>query len=115
MQATPPRSVGVGGSQRHGDGPHEGRNDAAGRHERIRPRAPAAALDQLLAAILRDNPEEAADYRRHIPRNRFAEPEEIARAILFLASSEAAYSMGQGLILDGGLTLGIALALPDNG
>jgi NAD(P)-dependent dehydrogenase (short-subunit alcohol dehydrogenase family) len=67
------------------------------------------------AAILLDNPEEAADYRKHIPLNRFAEPEEIARAILFLASEEAAYITGQGLILDGGLTLGIALAMPDKG
>jgi NAD(P)-dependent dehydrogenase (short-subunit alcohol dehydrogenase family) len=67
------------------------------------------------AAILLDNPEEAADYRKHIPLNRFAEPEEIARAILFLASDEASYITGQGLILDGGLTLGIALAMPDNG
>jgi NAD(P)-dependent dehydrogenase (short-subunit alcohol dehydrogenase family) len=67
------------------------------------------------AAILLDNPEEAADYRKHIPLDRFAEPEEIARAILFLASDEASYITGQGLILDGGLTLGIALALPNGG
>jgi len=67
------------------------------------------------AAILLDNPEEAADYRKNIPLNRFAEPGEIARAILFLASEEAPYITGQGLILDGGLTLGIALALPENG
>ncbi len=65
------------------------------------------------AAILLDNPAEAADYRTHIPLNRFAEPEEIARAILFLASEEASYITGQGLILDGGLTLGIALAMPE--
>jgi NAD(P)-dependent dehydrogenase (short-subunit alcohol dehydrogenase family) len=66
------------------------------------------------AAILLDNPDEAADYRTHIPLNRFAEPEEIARAILFLASDEASYITGQGLILDGGLTLGIALAMPES-
>ncbi len=67
------------------------------------------------AAILLDNPDEAADYKKHIPLNRFAEPEEIARAILFLASDEASYITGQGLILDGGLTLGIALVLPPGG
>jgi NAD(P)-dependent dehydrogenase (short-subunit alcohol dehydrogenase family) len=67
------------------------------------------------AAILLDHPTEAADYRKHIPLNRFAEPEEVARAILFLASEEASYITGQGLILDGGLTLGIALAMPENG
>lgn len=65
------------------------------------------------AAILLDNPEEAAEYRTHIPLNRFAEPTEVARAILFLASEEASYITGQGLILDGGLTLGIALAMPE--
>lgn len=39
-----------------------------------------------------------------IPLRRMAEPEEIARAVLFLASSENTYITGQTLIVDGGFT-----------
>lgn len=40
-----------------------------------------------------------------IPLRRAAQPEEIAQAILFLASSENTYVTGQVLTVDGGLTL----------
>lgn len=39
------------------------------------------------------------------PGSRFSEPEEIARAILFLASDEAAQITGLDLVIDGGYTL----------
>jgi 3alpha(or 20beta)-hydroxysteroid dehydrogenase len=39
-----------------------------------------------------------------IPMGRFAEPSEIAAAILFLASDEASYVTGSDLVVDGGLT-----------
>lgn len=40
-----------------------------------------------------------------IPVGRFAEPDEIARAVVFLASSQASYITGQTLVIDGGLTM----------
>ena len=60
-----------------------------------------------LAAFVTEDPEAAADYLKRIPLNRFAEPADVADAVLFLASKEAAYITGQTLVLDGGLTLGL--------
>jgi NAD(P)-dependent dehydrogenase (short-subunit alcohol dehydrogenase family) len=62
-----------------------------------------------LAAFLTEDPSSAAEYLKKIPLGRFAEPLEIARAILFLASPDASYVTGQALVLDGGLTLGLPL------
>ena len=39
-----------------------------------------------------------------IPMGRFGEPEDVANAVLFLASEKAGYVTGQVLVVDGGLT-----------
>jgi len=43
--------------------------------------------------------------RRRIPLARAAEPEEIARVILFLAGPDNTYITGQSIVVDGGLTV----------
>jgi NAD(P)-dependent dehydrogenase (short-subunit alcohol dehydrogenase family) len=60
-----------------------------------------------LASFVTEDPVVAADYLKRIPLDRFADPADVADAILFLASKEARYITGQTLILDGGLTLGL--------
>lgn len=43
--------------------------------------------------------------RKRIPAGRLGHADEVARAVLFLASDEASYIIGQALVVDGGLTL----------
>jgi NAD(P)-dependent dehydrogenase (short-subunit alcohol dehydrogenase family) len=54
----------------------------------------------------RMNPQWAADYLKKIPLKRFGEPEEVAAAVAFLASTDSGFITGHQLVIDGGqLTL----------
>ncbi len=54
--------------------------------------------------LIRDLPEDLAkEYKKTVPMKRFAKPEEIAYAVLFLASRDAAYITGVTLEVSGGL------------
>jgi NAD(P)-dependent dehydrogenase (short-subunit alcohol dehydrogenase family) len=51
------------------------------------------------------NPEKlATGFAAAAPLGRLAQPIEIARTILFLASDESAFTTGAELVVDGGLT-----------
>jgi 3-oxoacyl-[acyl-carrier protein] reductase len=45
-----------------------------------------------------------AEYLKQIPAGRLGRPEEVAKAVAFLASDDAAYINGQTLCVDGGMT-----------
>lgn len=52
-------------------------------------------------------PEELqAEYKRNIPAGRFAQPSEVAAAVSWLASDDAAYISGAVIPVDGGLGMG---------
>ena len=58
-------------------------------------------------AAASDDPEAFyRDARRYMLMGRLADPEEIARAILYLASDDASFIVGSALIIDGGATAG---------
>lgn len=65
---------------------------------------PGATITPINRAWVED-PEKQAEVERHIPLGRAGTAAEMAAAVAFLASDEAAYITGQTLFVDGGLTL----------
>jgi 2-hydroxycyclohexanecarboxyl-CoA dehydrogenase len=69
---------------------------------------PGATNTALFAAFKKGagNPEKLEEaFRRAIPMGRLGEPEDLAGAILFFASDDAAFITGQVLSVSGGLTM----------
>ncbi len=75
----------------------------ARRNIRANALCPGPVDTPLLAELMADP---AARARRlvHVPPGRFARPEEVAQAALFLASDESAYVSGTAFTVDGGIT-----------
>lgn len=76
----------------------------ADRGIRVNAVGPGATITPINEAWIHD-PEARAVVESHIPMSRAGTSEEMAAAVAFLASDEAAYITGQTLFVDGGLTL----------
>jgi NAD(P)-dependent dehydrogenase (short-subunit alcohol dehydrogenase family) len=71
---------------------------------RVNALCPGPVATPLLMELFAKDPERAARRLVHVPMGRFAEPEEIASAVAFLASDDASFITASTFIVDGGLT-----------
>jgi NAD(P)-dependent dehydrogenase (short-subunit alcohol dehydrogenase family) len=71
---------------------------------RVNAVAPGTVDTPSRAGFFSANPAAKKAMTDRIPLHRFAQPGEVAAAVRYLASPEAAYVTGQTLVLDGGLT-----------
>ena len=70
---------------------------------RVNAVAPGIIRTEMVASM----PENAiTEFKKHQPLGRFGEPEEVAKAYLFLASDEASFVSGAVLRVDGGMVVG---------
>jgi gluconate 5-dehydrogenase len=76
--------------------------ELGGRGINVNALAPGPVLTEALRG--NQNPAVQQALRDGIPLDRFAEPDEVAGAALFLLSAQAAYVNGHVLVVDGGLT-----------
>ena len=76
----------------------------ADRGVRVNALCPGPVNTPLLKELFAKDPEKAAKRFVHLPTGRFAEPEEIARGALFLASEDSSYVTASTFLVDGGLS-----------
>jgi NAD(P)-dependent dehydrogenase (short-subunit alcohol dehydrogenase family) len=76
----------------------------ADRGLRVNAHCPGPVNTPLLADLFAKDPERAAKRYVHIPMGRFGEPEEIAKAALFLASVDSSFVTASALSIDGGIS-----------
>jgi NAD(P)-dependent dehydrogenase (short-subunit alcohol dehydrogenase family) len=71
---------------------------------RVNALCPGPVNTPLLQELFAKDPERAARRLVHIPIGRFAEAEEIAAAVTFLASDDASFITGSTFLVDGGIS-----------
>ena len=78
--------------------------DYARQNIRVNCICPGPTLTPRIRQYLERGSVAAEDILTGVPMGRFAQPEEIAATVLFLASDEASYITGTALVVDGGQT-----------
>jgi NAD(P)-dependent dehydrogenase (short-subunit alcohol dehydrogenase family) len=76
----------------------------AARGVRVNALCPGPVNTPLLKELFAKDPDRAAKRLVHIPMARFGEPDEIAKAALFLASDDASFVTASTFLVDGGLS-----------
>lgn len=71
---------------------------------RVNALCPGPVNTPLLKELFAKDPERAARRLVHVPVGRFAEPEEIAAAVAFLASDDASFITAAQFLVDGGIS-----------
>jgi NAD(P)-dependent dehydrogenase (short-subunit alcohol dehydrogenase family) len=71
---------------------------------RVNALCPGPVDTPLLRELFAKDPERAARRLVHIPVGRFADPTEIANAVLFLASDESSFITASTFLVDGGIS-----------
>nr|WP_329412687.1 3-oxoacyl-ACP reductase [Nocardia vinacea] len=71
---------------------------------RVNALCPGPVNTPLLQELFAKDPERAARRLVHIPVGRFAEPEEIAAAVAFLASDDSSFITASQFLVDGGIS-----------
>ena len=70
---------------------------------RVNALCPGPVNTPLLRELFAKDPERAARRLVHVPLGRFAEPEEIAAAVAFLASDDSSFITASQFLVDGGI------------
>lgn len=71
---------------------------------RVNALCPGPVNTPLLQELFASDPERAARRMVHVPKGRFAEPEELAAAVAFLASDDASFITASSFMVDGGIS-----------
>ena len=71
---------------------------------RVNALCPGPVNTPLLQELFATDPERAARRLVHVPMGRFGEPEEMASAVLFLASDESSFITASTFLVDGGIS-----------